>query len=1185
MNCKTMLAAAMGAAAMIGAAQAETYHWSGAVDGCWTNAANWVENIVPGQYYDATGTKTGATGAIVYFDSATLTGAKATTINCDGLYAVSNLYTTGSAKFTYGTTSPSPQYLSFEVGGTFSAAETATTPVATVACRLRLGVDCPTRTGEYGKDTNYVVNNGTEEFVLADWDYSTRADEHGTGGEPNLVLRGSGPVRVAKAWAFSSNSPGHRRMALAMTGTLTVDAPLLLRSLAVPVVSGITTPMNIVLTENGQLGPSTTYGFLDARRDTVISGAGAFIVGYSNRAGGSVDDNVVHGAHLKLLCPVKSVKKGDGEVAETYTRRMRFTGGSVEDSSVTFAGGCDAKGTVSLASFGGTGELLVTDSFGKSGTFGGLGDVDFEISRGGLRHTGATLDEMDRAIAISNLNASTAGIVTLDQGGAGEWKVTSPVTLKAGASAPEICLTGSGTGAATFAGSIPDNAIVRKSGTAVWTFAPTSACMAQLLMDGGTVIIGEDQTIGALYGVNSLTKLIIAAGKSVTINNLVFWNGRSVDIVLMDDAASVTMASTITAESLPSGLTVNGMKPTLDADNKLVADTSSGAFWKSATSGSWSVDANWGGGAKPAAMETAAITRMGDDYVVTLDGVTETSEVTLTNLVVNNYGAGTATLLLTNNAELTVASNSSGADGRATSALKLGKGGAVDVADSTLRVRDFGSYAKRDNTYNSVVELDGGEISLSGASKFVLHGLDQADYVAAGGTTAVNLNSMFTFGTGKITLAGDSQMLNESAAKPTGVAVADHVFYHTLCPTRAGEVTEVTFKDSACLASVSYQLDIVPNGGRATMTFDTDYASFMNAYNLFGIGVGNGDKKTGVGEFLVKKGKITTGGWDFVYVGGTRDDRTDGTSGLCLTGRLEVAEGGYFQARIGQPMGWDFRCVQFGHATPLTKDRGSNFCHGELILNGGTFEQQRGSLFFGIGADGDADAFHNSGAMKVVVDPVGYPRAPESDKGENMNCAMVLGAFGGQGRYVMKGGTYNSGIPVYVGGILTNDLNRWHVNGATFDKYHDAQGALTIEGGTFATTNNVILGRDGTGVLTLAGSGRLSANAIVVKGTAGAAASEIRFVAGADGLCGAIDAATQLKFEAPANVVVDVSAYAENPKKVVLWNLDAAPEGLDRVTCKIVGAEKIPYENAISFEDEGRRAVWRAARGAVMIIR
>ena len=55
MNYRTMLIAAAGAV-MIGAAQAGTYHWTGAVDGAWTNAAYWAEAKIPGQYYDATGT-------------------------------------------------------------------------------------------------------------------------------------------------------------------------------------------------------------------------------------------------------------------------------------------------------------------------------------------------------------------------------------------------------------------------------------------------------------------------------------------------------------------------------------------------------------------------------------------------------------------------------------------------------------------------------------------------------------------------------------------------------------------------------------------------------------------------------------------------------------------------------------------------------------------------------------------------------------------------------------------------------------------------------------------------------------------------------------------------------------------------------------------------------------------------
>jgi hypothetical protein len=54
MNTKRRIFAAVAAAMMIGSAQAVTYTWTGAVDGNWTNAANWDANGVPVDFNPAT---------------------------------------------------------------------------------------------------------------------------------------------------------------------------------------------------------------------------------------------------------------------------------------------------------------------------------------------------------------------------------------------------------------------------------------------------------------------------------------------------------------------------------------------------------------------------------------------------------------------------------------------------------------------------------------------------------------------------------------------------------------------------------------------------------------------------------------------------------------------------------------------------------------------------------------------------------------------------------------------------------------------------------------------------------------------------------------------------------------------------------------------------------------------------
>ena len=107
--------------------------WTGAENGFWTNANNWVDGQIGGRWLvkDAGGhvVTNGALGCTVYFDEHGASGA--TTINFDGVCSASNIIVRGGSaapRYTFGTATT--QNIPMEAYGTFSAAETTDTPVA-----------------------------------------------------------------------------------------------------------------------------------------------------------------------------------------------------------------------------------------------------------------------------------------------------------------------------------------------------------------------------------------------------------------------------------------------------------------------------------------------------------------------------------------------------------------------------------------------------------------------------------------------------------------------------------------------------------------------------------------------------------------------------------------------------------------------------------------------------------------------------------------------------------------------------------------------------------------------------------------------------------------------------------------------------------------------------------------------
>ena len=400
------------------------------------------------------------------------------------------------------------------------------------------------------------------------------------------------------------------------------------------------------------------------------------------------------------------------------------------------------------------------------------------------------------------------------------------------------------------------------------------------------------------------------------------------------------------------------------------------------------------------------------------------------------------------------------------------------------------------------------------------------------------------------------------------------VFYYAFTPTRAGEAVDVVFRDRARPdLPLLWEFALGGNGGRATVLLDTAWEgvfSGLGCQNYIGRG-------TGVGEYLVQRGHVKTGTWDLLHIGTPgNDQRTSST--LFATGRVEIAQGASLTAYCGQPVEKGFCGVAVGNAAALTGARGTSFVHGELRV-AGTFTQERSNFLVAEGPNADGDVFHDGGRVSIVDNPA---LENASTRGE-----VVIGAFGGHGRYTLTAGAFTTGHNVYLGGATTNDLFRWHANGDVLQQYHDARGVLAVSGGSFTTAKNLILGRDGTGVLALSGTGVVAAASLVVSNTVGQAASEIRFTVDAARRCGTIDPATRLVFLPGARVVVDVAAEAakKTPRRVPVWSFDTAPEGLENVAFDLIGAEGIRAPNGLALSDDGRTLAWNVAHGTVLFLR
>ncbi len=1122
---------------------ADTYHWTGAVDGRWTNPDNWQEGTVPGRYKDADGNTVGKICDVAVFGDA-LTGNKVTTIDFTNVYSISNLITEGTHQYTYGTAAD--QSVPIEPYGTFSAAETAATPAAVIQAKLCLGVELMHT--KWGGETMTIRNNSTQEFVLGEWyngETSPNRPEGASGGQPGLLFSGSGDIRLSK------KNIAYMFVHVAMTGTLIIDAPTKPRAFNIDALSGVG-PQRVEITANGSLYPGECSNYFWANRPTIFFGEGPFKFG----ANSSKAAESSFYTQITFYCPVMNEFIG-GEPAEGIPSFFFTWGGG----TLTTMGENTMRGLAYIQQGG----ILTADAFGCRGTYGDMGDMDYLFAGNGtLRHTGGD-DTMDRFITLMNTTDDKAGGVQLEQAGTGAWTVTSPVALKEGFTSGTLTLKGNVATPATFSGTIDSAISILKSDGGDWTFTPQNAYTGAISVSGGTLKLGKSLNLSALTAASGSTDVCVAEGCTIEIGTLTATADKKIDFILEGLGTRVKIGGGTAGTSL-AGVTINGHPAVLDENLNLIMAETDANIWKDPVSGSWYDATKWLLNAEPNPERDIFIDASGGDYTVTFDE----GEVTTTNLVLKNRGAGTVTLLVTNGAALSVRGHTTH-----DAVFRVGPNAKVDVVDATVKLINQGD-AVGGSIGTSALSFDRSDISVRGTSEFIMRGIIKDEYTGSDPDAYFkvrNLDTTFSFGTGTVTFD------DEAVFKTVRPADNKTVYVNEVGPTRDGETAKISFKGNSRMDAPSWMLTLRGNRGRSVMEFDTGYTGEMTGWNCNHIGTG-----TGVGELIIKRGKLKNNGWDYLWVGTPQNDGSTGSM-LFSTGRVVIAEGGQLTVQGRSPSDTQFQGVQFGHGTALTGARGTSYAYGEMLL-AGTYRQSRGLFLVGSGANGHG-LVRQTGGLAAVVENTTEEEYTETHDKHVVRGEVAVGVFGGTGRYELEDGVFNTAHNVFIGGALTNDLRRYHKNYATLDKYHDAQGTLAISGGSFNTTTNIVLGRDGMGWIELSGTGMVSAASIIVSHTDGQAASGIRFTADAARRCGRIAPATKLVFQPGAVVTVDVTEMAAQaqPRRIVVWDLDTAPEGLANLDLDVVGNENLRTPNGLALSSDGKTLAWNVTAGTVLILR
>ena len=612
-------------------AQAGTvWTWTGAEDAYWTNAANWtvggeVATTPPGKFLvpgEAGGKTIAATNGV--FDATAEFGAvaegKATTINLDGFWDVSNLTVkAGAPRYTFGTAAT--QSLTVHAtAGVFKVEAAA--PAPTVVAHFGCWRYQSHPSSNLGNVLNPKVWNDSSETLVFDKMFYIEGIAPANSGEKAIEFRGTGDIKISGLSTYRNLI--YLDLYQTNGGKLIWDCDVRKRwdgnnwsQAAIRKIRCASSyTCEIELTERGVLSGYTGMGPFDSLAGNVtLSGPGTYLCNVAKKGADKAPDGVIYidqqndvSGTLNILAHIVSTTNDVGYQGGWC--RYASTGTTVFSDNNDMTGWARILTTTDYLS----GSSHPTFSVAKIGLDGGkspLGYAGIAIAAGGrLRYTGPG-ETCTKAFVVTNRvsgiqNSKTkdaSGYAILEQAGSGKLVFNSVVRshgLKIdGVSIADATLELSNVSAseAEVGQPLVDNVDggklnLKKTGTGLWRLLAANTYTGKTTIDAGTLAIGPagslsaDSTLELNGGTLSVeangartlalppltvakgaNALAVPDGVTVTLAGLAA-TGGAMDITTTG-SGTVRVSGAGASSVLPVGVTLNGKVAEFDADGNV----------------------------------------------------------------------------------------------------------------------------------------------------------------------------------------------------------------------------------------------------------------------------------------------------------------------------------------------------------------------------------------------------------------------------------------------------------------------------------------------------------------------------------------------------------------------------------------------------------------------------------------